>query len=106
MTQVHSNPAFISGASAAPISVPSSGEIFSSMDSLQNSIAKCEFAVSELVSRLGPVLASPQGTDAASRLTQPSPAETIVAQAIQAAEERVQSMIHAVRAATERLALP
>ncbi|MCM2574526.1 hypothetical protein NAT65_25855 [Achromobacter xylosoxidans] len=80
------------------------GEILNSIESLQNSIAKCEFALHELIGRLSPVLA-PSPADNGDRLPMPA-TETQVAQLIQAADERIQSLIQAAYAASKRLALP
>ncbi|CAB3909605.1 hypothetical protein LMG26842_05799 [Achromobacter dolens] len=81
------------------------GEILNSIESLQNSIAKCEFALHELIGRLSPVLAPSPEDSERDRLPMPA-AETQVAQLIQAAEERIQSLIQAAYAASKRLALP
>ena len=85
--------------------VQSSGEILDALDALSSTIAKCEFAAQELMSRLGPVLSCTNDGPVGGSVPVPQP-DTQIARIVLENTHRVRALMTAIEDAGKRLALP
>ncbi|SSW64353.1 hypothetical protein AVE30378_01055 [Achromobacter veterisilvae] len=91
---------------SSPVSAQqSSGEILDALEALASTIAKCEFAAQELMSRLGPVLSCTNDSQACGTAPFPQP-DTQIARIVLENTHRVRALMTSIEDAGKRLALP